>query len=201
MRLRMIKVYVLHGAGAGHSGDFLNVFDQQLTQCLAVFGEVKVIPFTLDYMAEMDLGGKRRPPPNINKLIEEARDKIPKQEPIILIGKSMGSRIIAELCTTHQVKACVALGYPFYPPKKPEKDRLYHLKQSKNVPFHIIQGTRDGLGNRDWVEQQQLLPNINLHWFEGADHDFKLLKRYNMSQEEVMETLVKQTVSCIQSSI
>lgn len=193
----MSKVYLFHGAGAGHNSVFLKEFRTQLISNLASLEEHDVLPFSLQYMVEMDQGGKRRPPPNINRLIEEARLSIDPSEPIILIGKSMGSRIIAELCETHNVKACVALGYPFYPPKKPEKDRLSHLIKAKSVPFLIVQGTRDSLGNQEWVEQQKLPSNVSLHWIEGADHDFKVLKRYNVNDDEVMARIVELATSFI----
>ncbi|RDL45839.1 hydrolase [Marinomonas piezotolerans] len=193
----MTTVYIFHGAGAGHQSDFLSGFRAELEIATREYKSLTIESYTLEYMAEMEQSGKRRPPPNIKTLIDEAVFKISPNEPVILIGKSMGARMIAELCQTHNVQACVALGYPFYPTKKPDKDRLYHLQATKGVPFKVIQGTRDALGDRAWVCTQSLPINISVEWVEGADHDFNVLKRYNMSRNVVLETLARTTCEFI----
>lgn len=181
----MMKLYLLHGSGAGHKSEFLRQFKARLAADLPL----QIEPITLDYMKEIESGGKKRPPPRLPKLIDEVGAIIDHNTPVILIGKSMGSRIIAELCQTHNVKACVAIGFPFYPAKKPEKHRLEHLTNSMGAPYLILQGTRDAMGDQAWVEQQQLPDNVELRWIEGADHDFHVLKRYNQSPAQVMECL------------
>lgn len=181
----MIDVYVFHGSGAGHKSDFF----QTLTHLLEAVPGFKVTPITMGYMREMEISGKRRPPPKITQLVSEISKEIDPEAPCILIGKSMGARIIAELCATHNVQVCFALGYPFYPAKKPDKDRIGHLNKTRFVPFHILQGTRDQLGNMDWVQKQCLPENVSVSWIEGADHDFKCLKRYNVSPSDVVTEL------------
>ncbi|CUB03992.1 Predicted hydrolase of the alpha/beta-hydrolase fold [Marinomonas fungiae] len=181
----MMKLYLLHGSGAGHQSDFLTRFKA----CLEADLNIQIEPITLEYMKDMEHTGTKRPPPRLPKLVEEVAASLDRNEPMILLGKSMGSRIIAELCQTHNVKACIALGFPFYPAKKPEKHRLINLASSENVPYLILQGTRDALGDRVWVSQQQLPSNIDIQWIEGADHDFHVLKRYNKSPDQVMECL------------
>ncbi|WP_156490861.1 alpha/beta family hydrolase [Marinomonas atlantica] len=181
----MIKVYLLHGAGAGHQSDFLQSFKQRFEDEVGL----QVNPVTLDYMVQIETTGKMRPPPRIPKLVEEVQQKIDPETPIVLIGKSMGCRIIAELCASHNVQACIALGFPFYPAKKTDKHRLAHFEQTGGVPYYILQGTRDSLGNHEWVTEQNLPENVHVKWIEGADHDFRVLKRYNMSDLEVVQKL------------
>ncbi|SBS32011.1 Alpha/beta hydrolase family protein [Marinomonas aquimarina] len=181
----MMKLYLLHGSGAGHQSVFLTQIKSRLEADLG--GEIE--PITLDYMQEIERTGKKRPPPKLAKLVAEVGARIDPQTPIVLLGKSMGSRIIAELCQSHNVQACVALGFPFYPAKKMDKHRLEHLEHSSEVPFLILQGTRDALGSKEWVQQQSLPNNVEIQWLDGADHDFNVLKRYNLSDSQVMQWL------------
>ncbi|MBM6549936.1 alpha/beta family hydrolase [Marinomonas ostreistagni] len=183
----MTKLYLLHGSGAGHQSDFLQRFKAQFE----ARSGAKISPITLAYMQQIEATRKKRPPPAIDKLIAETQALIDPKEPIILLGKSMGCRITAELCASHNVQACVALGFPFYPAKKPEKHRLGHLQACGSVPYLILQGTRDALGSQEWVAEQTLPESVCLHWLLGADHDFHLLKRYNRSQDDVMNELVQ----------
>ncbi|MBJ7549495.1 alpha/beta family hydrolase [Marinomonas ostreistagni] len=183
----MSNVYLLHGAGAGHESVFLQAFKHELEVLL----NATVTPITLSYMKEIEKTGKKRPPPRLPKLVTEVGESIDAQAPVVLIGKSMGGRIIAELCQTHDVKVCVALGFPFYPAKKEDKHRLENLQNSNGVPYLVCQGTRDSLGAVEWVTNQVLPSNVKLHWIEGADHDFHVLKRYNRSQVLVIKELAK----------
>jgi len=191
----MSNVYLLHGSGAGHGSAFLQVFKRELETLL----NTSVTPITMAYMQEIEKTGKKRPPPRLPKLVTEVGDTIDKEAPVVLIGKSMGSRIIAELCQSHNVKACVALGFPFYPAKNEDKHRLENLQSSGAVPYLVCQGTRDSLGTIDWVARQTLPNNVNLHWIEGADHDFNVLKRYNRSQDLVIKELAKVSADFIAS--
>lgn len=182
----MTKLYLFHGAGAGHQSAFLQQFRARFEQQSGL----EIHPVTLTYMQQIEQSGKKRPPPAISKLVAEVQALIDPSEPVILLGKSMGCRIAAELCASHNVKACVALGFPFYPAKKPEKHRLAQLELSANVPYLVIQGTRDSLGHQEWVAQQSLPNNVDIHWIDGADHDFNVLKRYNRLPEDVVDELV-----------
>lgn len=181
----MMKLYLLHGSGAGHQSAFLSQLKVRLEADLSL----QIEPITLDYMKEIERTGKKRPPPRLPKLIDEVGELLDQTAPVVLIGKSMGSRIIAELCQSHNVQACVAIGFPFYPVKKTDKHRLDNLASSSDTPYLILQGTRDALGDPEWVGQQSLPENIELRWLEGADHDFNVLKRYNQSPEQVMKCL------------
>lgn len=193
----MTKLYLLHGAGAGHQSAFLADFKGQFEQQSGL----SLAPITLAYMRQIETTGARRPPPAINKLVQEVQQMIDPNEPIILIAKSMGCRISAELCKSHKVLACIALGFPFYPAKKPEKHRLAHLDASQPVPYLVLQGTRDSLGSPEWVTQQTLPANVHMHWIEGADHDFKALKRYNRSAEDILQELVGHAQAFVQTHL
>lgn len=176
--------YMAHGAGLGHSGGFLNRF--AVTFCRTQ--EMNYFPVTFDYMVQMEQSMKRRPPTRFPLLVDEFRDKLEanaEPETIIVAGKSMGGRVASQLSDDDRVAGIVCLGFPFHQQGKPEKHRLAFLEKV-NKPCLIIQGTRDAFGKPDWVNAQSLNENITLHWFEGADHDFNMLKSRQKSDEQVL---------------
>lgn len=176
--------YMAHGAGLGHSGGFLDKF--AVTFCRT--NKMNYFPFTFDYMSQIEATGKRRPPNRFPQLVEEykmALDVEADNASIIVAGKSMGGRVATQLSNDEKVAAIICLGFPFYQQGKPEKHRLSFL-QEINKPCLIIQGTRDAFGKPDWVKKQDLHTNIKVHWFDGADHDFNMLKSHNKSQDQVM---------------
>ena len=180
-----IPIYLAHGAGAGHQS---SLFLQILNKTLHSRYNRRVIPITFRYMSEQEATGKRRPPSRFASLIPEFIEQIPTEKSIIVAGKSMGGRVATQLTEIKNVKAVICFGFPFYPSGKPEKHRLLFLDNIQ-VPCLIIQGTRDSLGKPDWVNAQVLNSKIEVHWVEGADHDFKTLKKQQLSQEAVIENL------------
>jgi len=180
-----LPIYLAHGAGAGHqTSDFLALFSSSLTQQHSR----SVMPVTFSYMAQQELTGKRRPPAKFASLVPEFIEQIPTEENVIVAGKSMGGRVAAQLSEQDNVKAIICLGFPFHPPGKPEKNRLSFLT-NVSVPCLIIQGTRDAFGKPDWVNNQDFNTHIDIQWYEGADHDFKTLKKQNLSPEQVVNDL------------
>ncbi len=191
-----LPFYVAHGAGAGHLSDFLI----QLKQSLQNASSTKVTPVTFDYMTQQEATGKRRPPTQFKRLVVEYEHCLLNETACVVAGKSMGGRVATQLSKLDQVKAIVCYGFPFYPPRKPEKHRLSFLENLEK-PCLIIQGTRDQLGNLDWVSQQKLPENVEIHWVNGADHDFKVLKKYNKDQAEVIEEIAQVTSEWLQKKL
>ncbi|ADZ91414.1 hydrolase [Marinomonas mediterranea] len=187
-----ITIYLLHGAGAGHTSEFLTELNEQLSSATGL--EVKAI--TLSYMKTMEETLSRRPPPKFEKLVDEVKGLIPSDEPCIIIGKSMGARIATQLTVSHNVKGVVCFGFPFYPARKTEKHRLSYLA-AVTKPCLIFQGDRDTLGNQEWVEQQVLPETVDVRWVEGADHDFKRAKKYNTTLSQLLHQLSQLTQTWI----
>ena len=184
----ILPFYLAHGAGAGHQSDFL----MQLRDVITSTRQHPVIPVTFDYMKQQEALGKRRPPPRLETLIPEFSQKIAHEKSCIVAGKSMGGRVATQLSHLPMVKAIVCYGFPFYPVGKPEKHRLSFLNVIQ-VPCLIIQGTKDPLGHFDWVSRQALPDNIDILWIEGADHDFKTLKKYNKSIADNIRQIAQET--------
>ncbi len=174
-----------HGASAGHESAFL----KKLAATICRNEPAQYTPITFDYMVEMTSSGRRRPPAKFNLLVEEYKNKIDPKINTIVCGKSLGGRVATQCTEINGVAGVVCFGFPFYPQGKKDKHRLAFL-EALTVPCLIIQGTRDALGNKEWVDQQNLPTNVTVSWVEGADHDFKVLKSSGMNQEEVITDLV-----------
>lgn len=89
--------------------------------------------------------------------------------PIVLAGKSMGGRVATTLADELGAAAVVVFGYPFHPPKEPQRLRTEHLATLR-TPTLILQGERDEFGTRDEVAGYALAPAITVQWFEDGDH-------------------------------
>lgn len=168
-------VLLAHGAGAGMETPFLTT----MAEVLAARG-LRVLRFEFGYMAKRKAGGKRRPPPKADTLVDEYRAAVASARErgvagrIAIGGKSMGGRVAShvadDLRAAGQIEALVCLGYPFHPPGTPERTRTEHL-MSLQCPTLILQGERDPFGNRDEVETYGLPPSIKVDWIGDGDHD------------------------------
>lgn len=130
--------------------------------------------FDFPYMQKIAETGKRRPPDRFERLVdamEQQLNQLPADLPIVLAGKSMGGRVAVALASKYKLPA-VVFGYPFHPLGKPEKLRL-ELLAGVSRPVLILQGERDGFGNRSEVEGYELSSSIELAWLKDGDHSLK----------------------------
>lgn len=152
-----------------------------MTELLAAHG-IAVTSFEFAYMASRREAGSKRPPPKAEALVQEYRDVVRSlterskgNSKIVIGGKSLGGRVASliadELYREDKISGLVCLGYPFHPPKTPEKLRTAHLETLK-CPSLIVQGERDPFGNRDEVEALSLSKAIEIVWLGDGDHDF-----------------------------
>ena len=164
-----------HGAGAGMDSPFLTL----ISELLAARG-IAVARFEFAYMAARRGGGKRRPPPKANlldgEMVAAVRALVAQgvAGKLAIGGKSMGGRVASHVCDgLHReglVAGLVCLGYPFHPPKTPERLRTAHLA-GLAAPALFVQGERDPFGSRAEVEALGLPRAITLHWAHDGDHD------------------------------
>lgn len=172
-----------HGAGAPMDSEFM----ERIAQLLAE-RDIGVVRFEFPYMAQRRSGGKKRPPDRQPLLLESWQEILDRYQStgidVFIGGKSMGGRMASLIADGNpQIKGLVCLGYPFHPPKKPEKLRTEHL-EDLSTPSLMVQGTRDALGNREEVESYSLSEKIQLCWLEDGDHDLKPRVRSGHSHEE-----------------
>ena len=107
---------------------------------------------------------------------------------LVLGGRSMGGRA-ASMLVAAEAFACdglLLLAYPLHPAGQPEKLRDAHLARVK-VPVLCLNGTRDALCQPELMERAiGHLDGWTMHWLEGADHGFHVLKRSGRSDGEVL---------------
>jgi predicted alpha/beta-hydrolase family hydrolase len=165
-----------HGAGAPMTSPFL----EAVTRLLNERG-LCICRFEFAYMAARREGGKSRPPPKAERLVEDyvnavetLRRGLRPGHKLLIGGKSMGGRV-ASLCADAlfgegSIAGLFCLGYPFHPPGKPHALRTAHLERLR-CPALIVQGERDPFGTRGEVEAYKLSPAIRFHWAGDGDHD------------------------------
>lgn len=180
-----ITVVFAHGAGAGSDSHFM----QQVAAYLAGHG-LAVVRFDFPYWRQVRASGRKRPP-DAQPLLRQAMLNVAQQcqgKPLWLAGKSMGARIAFQCADAAGAVGAVALGFPFHPPAKPERNRLADLNNNcgRNL---IVQGTRDAFGKPAWVEQHKLPDNIQLDWVEHADHHLTPAKKSGIGQLECWQQI------------
>jgi hypothetical protein len=165
-------------------------FMQMLVQALNA-GGIAVVRFEFPYMQIRRTTGTRAPPNRMPTLLDSFRQQCDAVRtryagPLLVGGKSMGGRVASMLADEVAAAGLVCFGYPFHPAGNPVKTRVEHLA-GLQTPALFLQGTRDPFGKPDEVAGYALSPEIELQWLEGADHDFKPLKRSGHDQQEMIE--------------
>ena len=145
---------------------------------------------TLDY--PYMIAGTRRPDP-LPKLIEAHRVALQEARqthdgPVILVGKSMGSRIGCHVSLEDKVSALVCFGYPLCAGGDRTKLRDKVLREI-SAPILFLQGTRDALCPLDLLEplrREMKAPN-ELLIVEGGDHSLGITKTQLKAKGETQE--------------
>ena len=97
----------------------------------------------------------------------------------------MGGRAASMLAADgFACRGLILLAYPLHPAGQPEKLRTAHWPRI-TVPVLCINGTRDALCERDIMERELKSVPWTMHWLEGADHSFKVLKSSGRSEVDV----------------
>jgi predicted alpha/beta-hydrolase family hydrolase len=184
-----------HGAG-GHMRD-RNM--EKLAQALRKCG-VTMVRFNFLYREQ----GSARPDamPRLKTcmtaVVEHAcRTLRPRK--LLIGGRSMGGRAASMLAAENfACDGVLLLAYPLHPAGRPEKLRDAHLPQI-TVRVLCLNGTRDTLCRRDWMERvvSTLGPNWDMHWIEGADHSFHVLKSLGRTDADVLTEITETSMRWI----
>lgn len=177
-------ILLAHGAGAGMNHSFMNSIAGALCD-----RHILVVRFNFDYMNVIAETGRRRPPnrmPQLMACFVNQLAGVVEYFPAarwFVAGKSMGGRVASMVLNESDALGAICLGYPFHPPKKPEKTRLEPLRAA-NKPVLVLQGTRDALGSYQEVADYQLSEPVQVSWLEDGDHDLKPRKKSGLSQQD-----------------
>jgi predicted alpha/beta-hydrolase family hydrolase len=126
----------------------------------------------------------------IAEVVRRARKELDPHR-LIIGGRSMGGRAASMLAS--EGFACdglLLLAYPLHPPGRPQQLRSAHLPAIR-VPVLCINGTRDDFCTRSLMEQvlATVPPTWQMHWIEGADHSFHVLRSSGRRDEDVMQEI------------
>lgn len=143
----------------------------------------------------------RRYPDRLPTLIEAHERSIAEvaaraKGPIVLVGKSMGSRVGCHASLTTSVSALVNLGYPLVAAGKSGAIRDEVLKQLR-TPALFVQGTRDPLCPLELLTPiLQTVPAVTeLYVVEAGDHSLEctrtFLRSHGSTQEQVEQGILE----------
>ncbi|KAM7531392.1 hypothetical protein LguiB_034802 [Lonicera macranthoides] len=190
-------VVFAHGAGAPSSSDWMIRWKDLLANALHA---VEVVTFDYPYIS----GGKKGAPPKAEKLVQFHSDIVKKtvakypEHPLILVGKSMGSRVSCMVAGEESVgaSAVVCLGYPLKGTNGALRDESL-LKLA--VPVMFVQGSKDGLCPLEKLEAvRKKIKCVNgLHVIDGGDHSFKIGKKHLQSEGTTQEKAEDSAVQAI----
>jgi predicted alpha/beta-hydrolase family hydrolase len=82
------------------------------------------------------------------------------------------------------------LAYPLHPAVNPEILRDAHLAQIR-VPVLCLNGTRDALCRRDLMDRALAGLSWQMHWLDGADHSFHVLKSSGRTDDDVFREVTE----------
>lgn len=172
-----------HGAGLPSTSPWM----AHWAGLLAGVGRVE--RFDYPYMA----AGRKRPDRQ-PVLVEAHREALARHrkpgEPVVLIGKSMGSRMGCHLALEESVEAVVCLGYPLAGMGRTDRLRDAVLLEQRQ-PVLFVQGTRDKLCPLDLLEpiRSRMTVPTALHVVETGDHSLLVTRTWSkqtgLTQDDV----------------
>jgi len=176
-----------HGAG-GHMGD-RGMLRQ--TAALRAHG-FNVVRFNFLYRAKGS--GRPDPMPRLiectTAVVQRARTELATNV-LLISGRSMGGRAASMLAADgFDCDGLFLLAYPLHPAGRPEQLRAAHLP-AITVPVLCVNGTRDALCTKALRERAIATVRApwTMHWIEGADHSFHVLKSTGRTDGEVLDEI------------
>jgi predicted alpha/beta-hydrolase family hydrolase len=176
-----------HGAGG-------NLNDRGVARTALVMREHGIRTLRFNFVYRERKSGRPDPMPKLTACIEavvaRAREEVQPQR-VIIGGRSMGGRAASMLAAGgYACDGLLLLAYPLHPPRQPEKLRSAHLP-AITIPVLCINGTRDEFCTRSLMDGivQGLPATWRMHWIEGADHSFHVLKSSGRTDDDVMREL------------
>ena len=176
-------VITAHGAGGTMDTPSIVGLQEQLTS-----NGVTAVRFNFLYSEK-----KKRAPDRQPALVATWRSvsdwvkKELKPKKLFLGGRSMGGRMASYLVAEgYPCSGVLFLAYPLHPPGKPDRQRKDHLPKIK-VPMLFVSGSRDAFATLELLEPVVKTSKAKLHLIEGADHGFRVPKKYGRTPKQVDE--------------
>jgi predicted alpha/beta-hydrolase family hydrolase len=176
-----------HGAGG-------NMADRGMLKLAEVFRARGLDVVRFNFLYREKKSGRPDAMPRLEECFSAVVSHVVKEiqlRRLIIGGRSMGGRAASMMAA--EGFACdglLLLAYPLHPPGQPEKLRDAHLPAIK-VPVLCLNGTRDAFCRRDLMEAalKTLTTRWEMHWLEGADHSFHVLKSSGRADGAVLDEI------------
>jgi predicted alpha/beta-hydrolase family hydrolase len=135
-------------------------------------------------------------------VISRVRAEVEPQS-LIIGGRSMGGRAASMLAADgFECNGLLLLAYPLHPPGKPDQLRDAHLPAIK-VPVICFNGTRDPFCTPSLMEDvlTRVKTDWEMHWVEGADHSFHVLKSSGRTDAQVIDDIADSVAVWVKTKI
>lgn len=180
-----------HGAGG-------NMSDRGLQKVAEVLRTVGLGVVRFNFLYRQKKSSRPDPMPRLQEcvaaVVARTREEVGPVR-LIMGGRSMGGRAASMLAADgFACDALLLLAYPLHPAGRPEQLRDAHLP-AITVPVLCLNGTRDPLCRRDLMDAtlKKLRTPWTMHWLEGADHSFHVLKSSGRTDPEVLDEIATAT--------
>jgi len=176
-----------HGAGG-------NMNDRGLVQTANALRERGFGVVRFNFLYKEKKSGRPDPMPRLKEcyaaVVARARQEL-NPRTLIIGGRSMGGRAASMLAADgFDCNGLLLLAYPLHPPGKPDQLRDAHLPAIK-VPVICFNGTRDPFCTPSLMEEvlKRVTTKWEMHWVEGADHSFHVLKSSGKTDAQVLDEI------------
>lgn len=176
-----------HGAGG-------NMHDRGMTQTAETLVAKGLGVVRFNFLYKEKKSSRPDPMPRLKECVAAVVSRVREElapKNLIIGGRSMGGRAASMLAAEgFECDGLFLLAYPLHPAGQPEKLRDAHLAAIR-VPVLCINGTRDALCTPDLMERalNTVTADWTMHWIEGADHSFHVLKSSGRGDGEVMQEI------------
>jgi len=173
-----------HGAGG-------NMSDRGMLQTANALRSRGMGVVRFNFLYKEKGSGRPDPMPSLKNCVTAVVDRVRHElgpRTLLIGGRSMGGRAASMLAADgFECDGLLLLAYPLHPAGMPEKLRDAHLPAIR-VPVLCFSGTRDALCRRDLMEAalKTVKTSWVMHWVEGADHSFHVLKSSGRTDGEVL---------------
>jgi uncharacterized protein len=176
-----------HGAGG-------NMSDRGVLATARALQERGIATVRFNFLYREKKSSRPDPMPRLKETFSAVVDRTRKEvspRTLIIGGRSMGGRAASMLAADgFDAAGLLLLAYPLHPPGKPDQLRDAHLPMI-SVPVLCFNGTRDPFSTRALMEEvlQRVKTDWKMHWVEGADHSFHVLKSSGKTDGEILNEM------------
>jgi uncharacterized protein len=176
-----------HGAGG-------NMNDRAVVSTARALNDRGIATVRFNFLYKEKKSGRPDPMPKLkdtfSAVLERTRAEV-RPRTLIIGGRSMGGRAASMLAADgFEAAGLLLLAYPLHPPGKPDQLRDAHLP-SIRMPVICFNGTRDPFCTPALMEEvlKRVSTTWEMHWVEGADHSFHVLKSSGKTDTQVLDEM------------